>query len=111
MDGLKQGKTMQTQHYDFNTMNTKRKPNLLSIIVMSIVGGAILVSGFFMSMMLLAVSVILFPIVAIKIWFLRRKLQANLANNKASHQENDDIIEAEYVIVEETDVRKGSSQK
>lgn len=105
---------MQTQHYDFKTMNTNRKPNLLSIIVMSIVGGAILLSGFFMSMMLLAVSAILFPIVAIKVWFLRRKIQANQAFNQASNQDssqassqkNDDIIEAEYVIVEETDVRK-----
>lgn len=77
-----------------------RKPNFLSIIVMSIIAGFILVSGFFMSMMLLAVSAVLLPIVAIKLWFLKRQFETNLKDNKTTTKENDDTIEAEYVIVD-----------
>lgn len=68
---------------------------------MSIIGGFILVSGFFLSMMLLALSAILFPIVTIKLWFLQRKFKAS----EMSNQENHDIIEAEYVIVDVTNDR------
>ena len=95
---------MHTQHANFNNFkifretNMNRKPNLLNIIVMSIIAGFILVSGFFMSMLLLAVSAVLLPIVAIKLWLIKRQFEAN----KATTQENDDIIEAEYVIVDVT---------
>jgi len=93
---------MNTQYYNFSETAMNRKPNILSIIVMAIITGFVLVSGFFMSMMLLAVSAVLMPFVAIKLWLIKRQIDKNVEEIKTTTKENDDTLEAEYVIVDVT---------
>ncbi len=92
--------TMQTQ--TFNAQASNQKPNFLHVVLVSIVGSLILFSGFMISLFLLAVSAIIFPFVAFRIWRLQRQYQKNVMSAQTANADKGVVIEAEYIVVDES---------
>jgi len=92
---------MQTQ--TFNAEPPTDKPSFLNVIVVAIVGSIMLFSGFIMSLFLLAVSAILFPFVAFKIWLLQKQIKENMQSDiNENTVDSDSVIEGEYKVSENT---------
>ncbi len=71
------------------------------MILVSAVGSLLLFSGFMISLFLLAVSAIIFPFAAFKIWRLQRQYQKNAAPLQTANSDQGVVIEAEYIVVNE----------
>lgn len=79
-----------------------KQPSFLQVIAMSVVGSIILVGGFFMSLFLLALSVIMLPFAAVKIWLFQKKFNEHLKSAQTSKSDDGIIIEGEYVVTNNT---------
>lgn len=95
---------MQTQTFYEQVSN--HKPKFSQVVLVSIAGSLILFSGFMISLFLIAVSAIIFPFVAFKIWRLQRQYQNNVHSVHNAGTDNGSIIEAEYVVVNESSYKK-----
>ena len=91
---------MQTQ--TINMEPPTQKPSFLNMLTASIIGSAILFSGFIMSLFLLALSAILLPFAAFKIWAFKKQLDEHIKSSQTSDSDNSDIIEGEYVVLDDT---------
>ena len=95
---------MQTQ--TINSEEQNKQPSLLNVIVMAVVGSAILFSGFIMSLFLLALSAIILPFAAFKLWLLQKQFKQHIKSTQDSFNNQDTdkgtVIEGEYVVTKNT---------
>lgn len=89
---------MHTQTIE-SDLPTKR-PSFLNVIVATIVGSVILFGGFIMSLFLLALSAIILPFAAFKIWVLQKKFKEQIQSAEDSEMKNRTIIEGEFIVTE-----------
>lgn len=94
------------QPHIFNKQAANQKPSFSNVVLVSIVGSLVLFSGFMISLFLMAVSAIIFPFVAFKIWRLQRQYQKNVTSNQTADTDKGVIIEAEYIVVDEPLIKK-----
>ena len=94
------------QSQTFNEQAANQKTSFSNVVLVSIVGSLILFSGFMISLFLMAVSAIIFPFVAFKIWRLQRQYQKNVMSNQTADTDKGVIIEAEYIVVDEPLIKK-----
>ncbi|GAA0402125.1 hypothetical protein GCM10009133_08610 [Cocleimonas flava] len=90
---------MQTQ--TFYQQMSQRKPSFAKIAMLSVIASVVLLSGFMFSLILMAVSAIIFPFVAFKLWRLQRQHQKDISLGQAAVIKNGEIIDAEYTVVDE----------
>ena len=95
---------MHTQTINSDTAN--KRPSFLNVILATVVGSVILFSGFVMSLFLLALSAIILPFAAFKIWLLQKKYKEQINSTQYSSRnvdsENVTVIEGEYIVTENT---------
>ena len=95
---------MYTQTINSDTPN--KRPSFLNVIVATVVGSVIMFSGFIMSLFLLALSAIILPFAAFKIWLLQKKFKEQMNSTQYSSRnvdsENGTVIEGEYIVTENT---------
>lgn len=108
---------MNTQYYDSkytgfkpfknrSTINNRQKAtSLTSKWLMATSAAFVLFFGFFLASFFIAISMILIPFAAFRLWWFNRKIQKQMG---AMHPPGatDDIIEAEYTVVTEEWQRK-----
>ena len=94
------------QSQTFNEQAANQKTSFSNVVLVSIVGSLILFSGFMISLFLMAVSAIILPFVAFKIWRLQRQYQKNVMSNQTADTDKGVIIEAEYIVVDEPLIKK-----
>ncbi len=94
------------QSQTFNEQAANQKPSFSNLVLVSIVGSLVLFSGFMISLFLMAVSAIIFPFVAFKVWRLQRQYQKNVTSAQTADTDKGVIIEAEYIVVNESINRK-----
>jgi membrane protein implicated in regulation of membrane protease activity len=75
----------------------------LTLVVAAIVVGVSLLFGFIAFLILAGMALILVAIVAVRVWWLRRKLKAGMREQSSSER---DFIEGEYEVEERTDKTK-----
>ena len=86
---------------------TNFKPNILQMIVAGIMATLILVGGFFISLFLLATSIILLPFAMFKINRLRQRFEENLDTMNNSNSDNENVIEGEYTVTDNVTEKQG----
>ncbi len=89
------------QSQTFNEQAANQKPSFSNMVLVSIVGSLVLFSGFMISLFLIAVSAIIFPFVAFKVWRLQRQYQEHMTSAQTAGTDKGVIIEAEYIVVDE----------
>ena len=96
------------------TLNQKTnvKPNILQMVVAGIMAAIMLVSGFFISLFLLATSIILLPFAMFKINKLRQRFEENLdtmynSNASDANGRDENVIEGEYTVTENVTEKQG----
>ena len=96
---------MQTQTMNEEMQNREqlfKQPSFLQVIAMSIVGSMILIGGFFMSLFLLALSAIMLPFAAVKIWLFQKKFNEQMQSAQTTKSNDGVIIEGEYIVTDNT---------
>ena len=85
------------------------KPNILHIAIAGIMGIVMIVSGFFISLLLLTSSIILLPFAMFKIRRLQRQFKENNDFMKDSTTSEGEILEGDYVVVKDVTIEKNDN--
>ena len=94
------------QYQTFNAHKTPLQGSFFNRALLAIIAIFVLFSGLLLSAVFLAFSMILAPLIGLRLWWLKRRYQNKVISNHAerdnhSNPINAAVLEAEYTVINE----------